>query len=85
MWSLSSSTPEIQLPCQFGQLVILEQSEVISHDHLARGVLQAEMAQLEQQALLQVTRRHTHRVERVHQCENSLTSASGQFPITAIS
>ena len=38
------------------------------------------MAQLEQQARLQVTRRHTHRVERLHQCEDPVYVRLGPIP-----
>jgi len=52
--------------------MILEEPEVVGDDPLCRCPLQPEAPELEQQALLQVARRHTGRIESLHQLQRAL-------------
>ena len=55
------------------------------HDLLGRRALEAEMAELEQQALLQIARRHADRIEALHVPQRPLDGRHGPGPIAASS
>ena len=72
MCCFSSSTEQAQLARQLGHLVVLQQPQVLGDDLLGRRALEAEVPQLQPEALLQVARGHADRVEALHQRQRAL-------------
>ncbi len=67
-------------------LVVLQQAQVLGDDPLGRRALEAEVAQLQQQALLQVARGDADRVERLDVPQRaSRRPRPATSPIAAIS
>ena len=67
MCSRSSSMRQAHLARQLGDLVVLQQPQVLGDDALGRRALEAELAQLQREALLQVAGGDAGRVEALHQ------------------
>ena len=72
MCSRSSSMRQAHLARQLGDLVVLQQPQVLGDDALGRRALEAELAQLQGEALLQVAGGHPGRVEALHQPQHLL-------------
>ena len=63
---------DAQLPRDFGNLMVLQQPQVLGDDLLRRRALEPEVAQLEQQTFLQVAGGDADRVEALDQPERAL-------------
>ncbi len=72
MCSRRSSMLIPHLAREFGNLVVLQQAQVLGDDLVGRRALEAEGAQLQREALLQVAGGHARRVEALHQTQHLL-------------
>ena len=72
MCCFSSSMADAQLARQLRHLVILQQPQVLGHDPLGRRPLQAEVPDLQPEALLEVARGNADRVECLHHAQHPL-------------
>ena len=72
MCCFSSSIDRPELARELRHLVVLQQPQVLGDDLLGRRALEAEVPQLQQQALLQVARGDADRVEPLHERERPL-------------
>ena len=63
---------DAELPRQIGNAMVLQQAQVIADEDFARGAAQAEVAQLEQQALLQIAGADANRIEGLDVIEGPL-------------
>ena len=72
MCSLRSSIVIPELARDLRHLMVLQQAQVIGDDLFGRRALEPEMAQLQQQALLQIARRDAGRIEALHQLQRAL-------------
>ena len=61
-----------ELARDLGHLVVLQQPQVLGDDLLGRRALEAEVPDLEPQALLQVARGDADRIERLHVLQRAL-------------
>ncbi len=80
MCCLRSSIVKAELARELRHLVVLEQAQVLGDDLLGRRARQAEMPNLQQEALLQVARGDANRVERLHELQRPFDSADGPRP-----
>ena len=79
MCCFSSSIGRPELARDLRNLVVLQQAQVLGDDLLGRRALEAEVPELQPEALLQVARRDADRVEALH--ERSARSTSGDRPV----
>ena len=76
---------QTQLARDLRHLMVLQQPEVVGDDLLGRRALEAQMPQLQEQALLEVARRDAGRIEALHKPQRPLDfrdrprSHRGQF------
>ncbi len=80
MCSLRSSIVSPSLRAISGHLMVLEQPEVIGDDLLGRRALEAQVAKLQQQALLQIARGDAGRIEALDQAQRPLDLAHRPRP-----
>ena len=86
MCSFRSSIGDAQLARDLRHLVVLQQPQVLGDDLLGRRALEAEVAELQQQAFLQVARRDADRIEALHERQRPLDVLGRVHgPIAAIS
>ena len=85
-WCFSSSMLRPELARQIRHLVVVQQAEVLGDDLLRRRALEAQVLDLQRQALLQIARGDADRVEALDQAQRAFsTSSTGHGPIDAIS
>src|SRR6185295_8198955 len=73
---------DAELACNLWNLVVLQELQVFG-DHALRGrSLEPDVTELEQQALLQIPRGNTRRVESLNQSEGALDLGHGPGPHT---
>ena len=86
MCSLRSSIVTPSLRGDFGNLVVLQQPQVLGDDLLGRRALEPDVPQLQQQAFLQIARRDADRIEALHQlAAPARRRSTGHGPIAASS
>ena len=85
MCCLRSSMVTPELARELRHLVVLQQPQVLGDDLLGRRAFEAEMAQLQQQALLQVARATPIGSKLWTSCSARSTSSIGHGPIAASS
>ena len=86
MWCLSSSSDRFSFLDELGNLVVLQQPQVLGDDLLGRRALEAQVPHLQREALLQVARGDADRIEALDQPQDPLDLGSiGHGPMLAIS
>ena len=72
MCSFRSSIVMPELARDLRHLVVLQQAQVLGDDLLGRRAFEAEVAELQQQAFLQIARRDADRIEALDHAQRAL-------------